>query len=220
MPSRNPSPREPRRARSRHRPSSASRPPPSDRRVTPSAPERALRSPELPVEIRHDETDRLRRAGRGRDEVACGSTGTAIVLVRPSRASDRPCRRAPSSSGRAGSRAPRAAPSPRRQAVRRARRVRDDPVRRRVVGLVEVDAEHHRDVGLFAGAEMITLRAPASRCLSASIRARKWPVDSITTSTSRSAQGSFRDRSRPGQRCVDRRRSLRHRPLDRTGEGP
>ncbi len=37
---------------------------------------------------------------------------------------------------------------------------------------------------------MITFLAPASRCLAASSRAVKKPVDSITTSTPRSPQGS------------------------------
>ena len=44
--------------------------------------------------------------------------------------------------------------------------------------------------GSLAGAEMITFLAPAARCLAASSRAVKKPVDSITTSTPRSAQGS------------------------------
>src|SRR6266540_1052352 len=44
--------------------------------------------------------------------------------------------------------------------------------------------------GSFAGAEMITLRAPASTCFSASARFRKKPVDSMTTSAPRSAHGS------------------------------
>ena len=42
-----------------------------------------------------------------------------------------------------------------------------------------------------AGAEMITFFAPASRCLAASSRLVKRPVDSMTMSTSRSPQGSF-----------------------------
>ena len=44
--------------------------------------------------------------------------------------------------------------------------------------------------GSLAGAEMMTFLAPASRCLAASARAVKKPVDSITTSTPRSPQGS------------------------------
>ena len=40
-----------------------------------------------------------------------------------------------------------------------------------------------------AGAEMMTLRAPASRCLPAPVRSVKRPVDSTTTSTPRSFQG-------------------------------
>src|SRR5919199_1709429 len=44
--------------------------------------------------------------------------------------------------------------------------------------------------GSVAGAEMITLWAPASRCLAASSRLVKKPVDSITTSTPRSLHGS------------------------------
>ena len=42
----------------------------------------------------------------------------------------------------------------------------------------------------FAGADMITLRAPAARWASASARVRNFPVDSSTTSTPRSAHGS------------------------------
>jgi hypothetical protein len=41
-----------------------------------------------------------------------------------------------------------------------------------------------------AGAEMITFLAPASRCLAAASRLVKMPVDSITTSTSRSFHGN------------------------------
>ena len=44
--------------------------------------------------------------------------------------------------------------------------------------------------GSVAGAEMITFFAPASRCLAASSRFVNRPVDSITTSTPRSPQGS------------------------------
>jgi len=44
--------------------------------------------------------------------------------------------------------------------------------------------------GPVAGAEMITFCAPASRCLAASSRLVKKPVDSITTSTPSSPQGS------------------------------
>ena len=43
--------------------------------------------------------------------------------------------------------------------------------------------------GSLAGAEMITLRAPASRCLAAPARSRKRPVDSMTTSAPTSPQG-------------------------------
>ena len=43
----------------------------------------------------------------------------------------------------------------------------------------------------FAGAEMITLRAPALMCLSALTRSVKRPVLSSTTSTPRSFHGSF-----------------------------
>ena len=46
--------------------------------------------------------------------------------------------------------------------------------------------------GSVAGAEMITFCAPASRCLAASSRLVKKPVDSITTSTPRSPHGSVR----------------------------
>src|SRR5919202_2186602 len=45
--------------------------------------------------------------------------------------------------------------------------------------------------GSVAGAEMITLRAPASRCLAASSRLVNRPVDSITTSTPRSPHGNW-----------------------------
>ena len=45
--------------------------------------------------------------------------------------------------------------------------------------------------GPVAGAEMITFLAPASRCLAALSRSVNRPVDSITTSTPRSPQGSF-----------------------------
>jgi hypothetical protein len=41
-----------------------------------------------------------------------------------------------------------------------------------------------------AGAEMITFLAPASRCFAAPSRAVKKPVDSTTTSTPSSLQGS------------------------------
>ena len=44
--------------------------------------------------------------------------------------------------------------------------------------------------GSLAGAEMITLRAPASRCLAAPARSRKCPLDSITTSAPTSPHGS------------------------------
>src|SRR4051812_3949605 len=44
--------------------------------------------------------------------------------------------------------------------------------------------------GSVAGAEMMTFLAPASRCLAASARLVKEPVDSMTTSTPRSAHGS------------------------------
>src|SRR5215211_6474474 len=54
--------------------------------------------------------------------------------------------------------------------------------------------------GSVAGAEMITFFAPASRCFCAPSRFVKKPVDSITTSTSRSRHGiepgSFSERSR------------------------
>ena len=43
--------------------------------------------------------------------------------------------------------------------------------------------------GSVAGAEMITFLAPAARCLAASSRLVKRPVDSITTSQPRSPQG-------------------------------
>jgi hypothetical protein len=56
--------------------------------------------------------------------------------------------------------------------------------------------------GSFAGAETITFLAPASRCFSASARARKRPVDSITTSTSRSAHGSRAGSGSPGVTIV------------------
>ncbi len=42
----------------------------------------------------------------------------------------------------------------------------------------------------FAGAEMMTFLAPASRCLAAFSRSVKNPVDSMTTSTPRSPHGS------------------------------
>ena len=45
--------------------------------------------------------------------------------------------------------------------------VRDDVMRFGVIDLVEVHAQYERRVrrlGAFAGAEMITFRAPASRC--------------------------------------------------------
>src|SRR3954464_3994731 len=45
--------------------------------------------------------------------------------------------------------------------------------------------------GSVAGAEMMTFLAPASRCLAASARLVKKPVDSITTSTPRSLHGRF-----------------------------
>ena len=45
--------------------------------------------------------------------------------------------------------------------------------------------------GPLAGAEMMTFCAPASRCLAASSRFVKRPVDSITTSAPSSLQGSF-----------------------------
>ncbi len=44
--------------------------------------------------------------------------------------------------------------------------------------------------GSVAGAEMITFFAPASRCFCASSRFVNRPVDSITTSTPNSPQGS------------------------------
>ena len=43
----------------------------------------------------------------------------------------------------------------------------------------------------FAGAEMITYFAPASRCAFAFVASVKKPVDSMTTSTPRSFHGSF-----------------------------
>ena len=46
---------------------------------------------------------------------------------------------------------------------------------------------------LFAGAEMITFFAPASRCFAASSRFVKRPVDSTTTSTPRSPQQVVQD---------------------------
>src|SRR3954463_16790839 len=51
--------------------------------------------------------------------------------------------------------------------------------------------------GSVAGAEMMTFLAPASRCLAASARLVKKPVDSTTTSTPRSPQGSA-----PGSRSA------------------
>ena len=44
--------------------------------------------------------------------------------------------------------------------------------------------------GSVAGAEMMTFLAPAARCLAASARLVKKPVDSMTTSTFRSPHGS------------------------------
>ena len=48
-----------------------------------------------------------------------------------------------------------------------------------------------------AGAEMITFLAPPLRWRAASSRLVKWPVDSMTTSTPRSPQGSW-----AGSRCA------------------
>ena len=53
----------------------------------------------------------------------------------------------------------------------------------------------------FAGAEIRTLRAPASRCFCAPSRSRNFPVDSITTSTPRSAHGRFAG-SRSLKTCI------------------
>src|SRR3954466_1012123 len=57
--------------------------------------------------------------------------------------------------------------------------------------------------GYVAGAEMMTFLAPASRCLAASARLVKKPVDSITTSTPRSPHGSA-----PGSRSLSTLTSL------------
>ena len=56
--------------------------------------------------------------------------------------------------------------------------------------VVVVDAEHERQVGIVAGAEITTFFAPASMCFCASSRFVKKPVDSSTTSTPRSPHGS------------------------------
>ena len=73
--------------------------------------------------------------------------------------------------------------------------------------------------GSFAGAETITFFAPASRCLAASARARKRPVDSITTSTPSSSHGSRAGSLSIGvtiSAAVDDDRSVDR--LDRAGE--
>jgi hypothetical protein len=57
--------------------------------------------------------------------------------------------------------------------------------------------------GPVAGAEMMTFFAPPARCLAASSRFVKKPVDSITTSTPRSPHGSA-----PGSRSASTFSSL------------
>ena len=63
--------------------------------------------------------------------------------------------------------------------------VRDDVVVLGVV-IVEVDSGATVTSGSVAGAEMMTFFAPADRCLAASSRLVKKPVDSRTTSIPRS----------------------------------
>src|SRR3954468_13864592 len=66
--------------------------------------------------------------------------------------------------------------------------------------------------GSVAGAEMMTFFAPASRCLAASSRFVKNPVDSITTSMPRSPQGSA-----PGSRSAS---TLTSRPSTVSASSP
>jgi len=77
----------------------------------------------------------------------------------------------------------------RHEAVRRARGIGDDVVLSRVVG-VFVDADHERGVDVGRRAEMMTFFAPALRCWPALSRVVNRPVDSMTTSTFSSPQGS------------------------------
>jgi len=77
----------------------------------------------------------------------------------------------------------------RHEAVRRARGIGDDVVLSRVVG-VFVDAITNVASTSVAGAEMMTFFAPALRCWPALSRVVNRPVDSMTTSTFSSPQGS------------------------------
>ena len=146
---------------------------------------------QLPLELRQHQAHRLRGAGGGRDQVDGRRPGAAQVFVGHVLE--------PLVGGVGVDRGHQAALDPdrlvqhlrhRSQAVGRAGGVGDDVVLFRVVGVVEVDSQATVTSGSFAGAEMITFLAPASRCLAASSRLVNSPVDSITTSTPRSPQGS------------------------------
>ena len=147
---------------------------------------------ELALEVRDDEGEGLRRAGRGRDDVLAGAPGAARVLVRdvedalvvgvavdgvhqPLLDGDQVV----DDLGR------------RREAVRRAAGVADDVMRRRVVAVL-VDAEDDRDVLVLRGRADDDLLGAGGRyarlAFSASV---KMPVHSSTMSTPRSPQGRF-----------------------------
>ena len=131
---------------------------------------------ELAGELRHDEPDRLRGAGRRRHEVRRRSAGATVVLVRPVEqllvAGVRVHR---GHHARGGCRAPRAAPS------RPARGSSSCTTRSRRCGassgsyVSKLTPSATVTSGSLAGAETITFFAPASRCFAASARLRKRP---------------------------------------------
>ena len=146
---------------------------------------------ELALELRQHLADRRRRAGRRRDDRQRRRARAPQVLVRQVEqllvVRVGVHRRHPALAD-----AERLVQhlGDRREAVGRARRVRDDVVLRRVVLVSWLTPITTVTSGLLAGAVMMTFFAPAARCLAASSRLVKRPVDSNTTSTPRSFHGS------------------------------
>ena len=145
----------------------------------------------LPLQLRQDEPDRLRGAGRGRDQVDRGRPRPTQVLVR--QVEDlwsfvyawivvmKPCSIPKASCSTFASGATQFV-------VHEAFEI--DVVRGRVV-LVVVDAEHERDVGLGRRRrDDDLLRAGVDVLLRVRRASVKKPVDSSTTSTPRSPHGS------------------------------
>ena len=130
---------------------------------------------QLPLELRHDEAEGLGGARGGGDEVAGGRTRPAVVLVRPveqlliARIGVHGGHQAVADAQTLVQHL-----GDRREAIRGAGGVRDDVVRLGVVDVVKLTPSATVTSGFLAGAEMTTLRAPASRCLAASSRARKY----------------------------------------------